>query len=397
MNRVKRQKLVRMLFDESHSSSWSISRARAGEINPDYPENSSYQTAADVLSEHDFILTRNSDKALDAAVLASTDILALLHPTDARWEKTTAPGREKYLAAEIKAIQEFVHAGGSLLVVTEYEHDKYGDNLNDLLAPFGLKICSTTVIDKKNCLHTNPAWILAERAGSPLAPAFAHKVSQACFYQSGSCQVEGSAQIVWQSSVSASPANAGLMAVSTHGKGRVVLVTDSLLFGDEHLAELDHRQLWLNLCYWLAVPAFERSSIVAAPSLAAESMEWLDLKSTLNQLRCLQNPDGTVSPENHQAVTVMVSRVGTGVEALKHFFPQQDEYLANVQLDLKDWIKEGLGKPNFARSLATFHPEKNRKDGTEFLVLFPMYTPNASMDVRFEGMIIRIPWPDWLA
>ena len=30
------------------------------------------------------------------------------------------------------------------------------------------------------------------------------------------------------------------------------------------------------------------------------------------------------------------------------------------------------------------------------LVLFPLYTPNASSDTRFEALLMRSPWPDWL-
>ena len=42
-------------------------------------------------------------------------------------------------------------------------------------------------------------------------------------------------------------------------------------------------------------------------------------------------------------------------------------------------------------------PAPERRDGCEHLVLFPLYTPNASSDTRFEALIMRMPWPDWLA
>jgi hypothetical protein len=38
-----------------------------------------------------------------------------------------------------------------------------------------------------------------------------------------------------------------------------------------------------------------------------------------------------------------------------------------------------------------------RHDGIGHLVVFPMYTPNASGAVRFEAMIVRTQWPAWLA
>src|SRR3712207_6789206 len=36
-------------------------------------------------------------------------------------------------------------------------------------------------------------------------------------------------------------------------------------------------------------------------------------------------------------------------------------------------------------------------DGSEHLVVFPMYLQNASRDTRFEALIVRVPWPEWLA
>ena len=38
-----------------------------------------------------------------------------------------------------------------------------------------------------------------------------------------------------------------------------------------------------------------------------------------------------------------------------------------------------------------------RTDGIEHLVLFPMYKQNGSRDTCFEALIVRVPWPDWIA
>ena len=45
-----------------------------------------------------------------------------------------------------------------------------------------------------------------------------------------------------------------LIVASRHGDGRVVVLADSDLFGDDCIDELDHRTLWLNLGYWAARP-----------------------------------------------------------------------------------------------------------------------------------------------
>ena len=42
-------------------------------------------------------------------------------------------------------------------------------------------------------------------------------------------------------------------------------------------------------------------------------------------------------------------------------------------------------------------PQLHREDGIENLVVFPMYTPNGSPDTRFEALITRTPWPEFVA
>jgi len=60
------------------------------------------------------------------------------------------------------------------------------------------------------------------------------------------------------------------------------------------------------------------------------------------------------------------------------------------------WEVAGFGRPDFAASLAAFQPQRDRHDGREHIVLFPLYTPNASSDTRFEALRMRSPWPPWL-
>ena len=151
----EQRKTAHVLFDEFHSESWSISLERAREMQPERTANSSYHRAAAALLARDFTVARNIAQPLDPAALAGTDVLVLLHPGDARWERTTSHGSPALQASEIAAIQAFVRAGGGLLVVTECEHDKYGDNLNDLLAPARLRIENGTAFDNSAYVHEN--------------------------------------------------------------------------------------------------------------------------------------------------------------------------------------------------------------------------------------------------
>ena len=393
------RKFIRFLADEFHSESWSLSAQRAAEFAPDDPQNSSYSLAADALAARDFIVQRNRDAPLTADLLASADVLALLHPCDPRWERTTSSASPALAPEEIAAVLAWVRAGGGLLVVTEYEHDKYGDNLNDLLAPAGIRIENTRVFDRTACVPGNPEWLFGEAA--PRSP-LAHLATRACFYRAGSCAtMGGNVRAAWRASANAHPPGACVIACAEFGGGRIVVVTDSLLFGDEHLGEHDHLQLWLNVVHWLAAPAYRAAEVAAvlrendAPGVLAPA--WIRLKGIINTLRAIQEPDAGVGLVNHAGAVKLTDAAAGEIRALSQHFPHQAEYLARVADDFATWQRGGFGRPDFSASLAAFRPELQRRDGVGHLVVFPMYTPNASAAMRFEALIIRTPWPAWLA
>src|SRR5882762_4253121 len=115
MSALTQRKSVRLLFDEYHSESWSISEARAREMQPEYPLNSSYETAANALAAGDFTVHRNLNQPLQSGVLPRADVLVLLHPCDPKWERTTSVNSPRLSEREIADIQEFVRKGGGLL------------------------------------------------------------------------------------------------------------------------------------------------------------------------------------------------------------------------------------------------------------------------------------------
>src|SRR5256885_17243808 len=93
--------------------------------------------------------------------------------------------------------------------------------------------------------------------------------------------------------------SACVIACAEFGRGRIVLATDSLLFGDEHIGEHDHLQLWLNIVHWLAAPAYRRVEEAvtgfhapASPTLSITA--WGRLKGIIDTLRAIQQHDGSV-------------------------------------------------------------------------------------------------------
>jgi hypothetical protein len=296
---------------------------------------------------------------------------------------------------ELRAVVDFVQDGGGLVVLGETEEDKYGSNLGELLEPFGVRLANATAFDFSDA--SMPTWVRAQAAPGTDDRSLLHGVRDVRLYRAGTLEIEHAGAIVLQTSASADPPLAGLLAAMHFGDGRVAVAADSDLFGDDHLADHDHRQLWLNLIYWTSLAAF-RSEPERIASEAARHPAWARLRDVTNALRLLQEPKGEIDLVQHDAAEVgghidaMVDAIGE----LSPLFPHERDYLAQVQLDLRAWADGGCGRPDFTASLALFHPEQHRVDGIQHLVVFPMYTPNSSRDTRFEALIVRTPWPGFI-
>ena len=410
MKTLAQPKVARILFDESHSEAWTISRELAERMQPAHPEDSSYAVAAGALAARDFEVLSSAGRPLTRETLAGADVVVIAHPSDPKWEATTGSGRPVLRDDELDALEEFVRGGGGLIVCGETEQDKYGNNLNVLLARFGIEVENRTVQDYEHNRRA-PSWVLADlpaglangsgangAAGGPATVDLLARVHRACFYRAGTLALHDGAHVVARTSDTASPPGAPLAAVTRHGSGRVVVLADSDLFGDDCIGELDNSDLWLNLVYWAAQPAFGGLETVA-DSRAASDPHWAELKHAVEELRATQEPDGSVDLSKHDAsrVAELTEEMCAAVGALARHFPHQRAYVDALRADLRHWANGGFGKPDFIRSTEAFHPEAERRDGIEHLVVFPMYKQNASRDTCFEALIVRVPWPDFVA
>jgi hypothetical protein len=126
---------------------------------------------------------------------------------------------------------------------------------------------------------------------------------------------------------------------------------------------------------------------------------WGELRDACDALALLQSADGAIDPAaGERAVAPSLVETITGaITRLSPRFPHQAAYLEAVIADLEAWAQAGFGRPDFTRALAEFRPERQREDATVHLVVFPMYKQNASRATCFEALIIRVPWPDWVA
>ncbi len=394
-------KLAHVLFDEAHSEAWSIRPEVALQMQPAHPGDSSLEAAARALADRDFTVAAHTDGRLGADALAGAGVLVIAHPSDPKWEGTVGGGTPTLGGDEIDAIERFVTDGGGLIVLGETEQEKYGNNLNELLDRFGIQIENTTVQDYEH--HSEaPSWILADlgsgtNGSGGLVSDLTARVETACFYRAGTLSTTNGATVVARTHESANLPNAALVAVTGHGRGRVAVLSDSDLFGDDCIGEHDHMNLWLNLVYWVASDAFANAGLENAGQLAADP-DWIKLREAVAELRLMQDADGSVDLSRHDRdrVAELTAGIAGGVTALAPQFEHEAAYFEALRSDLLAWERDGFAKPDFYASTDAFRPEQFRVDGMEHLVVFPMYKQNGSRDTCFEALLTRTPWPGFV-
>src|SRR3954468_22328238 len=140
--------VARVLFDESHSEAWTIRPELARAMQPSHPEDSSYARAADALRARSFAVEAHTRGALDGDALKDVAVLVVAHPSEPRWERTVPDsGAPRFSAGELDAIERFVARGGGLVLLAEEEQEKYGNNLAELAARFGIEIANDLLSD----------------------------------------------------------------------------------------------------------------------------------------------------------------------------------------------------------------------------------------------------------
>lgn len=440
---------AKVLVDESHRQAWSIRPEVAARISPANPSDSGYTQAALTLLTRGFDVAAIDTGPLIADTLADCDVLVLPHCSTDEWEATNGVGTPVYTDAEQQVIVDYVLAGGGLVILAEEEQAKYGNSLADIAAQFGVRIENTHVQDPHQRFNNVSGWVLAQPAAHPAWDVWAG-VQQACWYRGGTLTTAADTPyevaVVAHTSDTAAPAHAGLLALARAGAGRVVVVTDSDLFGDDSIDDLDHRTLWRNLVTWAAVGQAQRltqhrasapqaSAAVqasaatqaasaqaastpqasaqaastpqassAAPQASAQASgaatadpAWQRLTTAVEQLRPLQAKDGSVAAAQHDSAAQAVTEMTTAIGALAGYFPHQREQLTATVADLHRWANTGFATPDFLDSLMLFHPEQARTDGIEHLAVFPMYTQNGNPARNIEAVVIRTVWPQWIA
>ena len=170
LDALRQRTVAKVLFDEHHGEAWSIRPEAAARMRPSHPAASSYAAAAAELTRRDFAVATTTGRPLDEVALAGADVLVIAHPSDSKWERTVGEDSPVFSPSEIAAVQAFVAAGGGLVVLGEEEEDKYGGNLNELLAPFGVRL-EHTIVFEYDPDDGIPSWVVGEAAPDRPTPA----------------------------------------------------------------------------------------------------------------------------------------------------------------------------------------------------------------------------------
>ena len=382
--------LPKVAFDQGHMQAWSTSLEEARVINPTHPDDSSYAQVYEMLKGKGFSVI-NLKTEITQELIAGVDVLILPHNALGEYERVILAHSPLYSESEIGVIEKFVLEGGGLLVLSEHEINKYGNNISELLEGFEITLKNNSVQDNVSN-HNGVAFWPRVKVSKPNAGITA-RVKEAAVYRSGSFVTNKDLQEILVSNDTSDPANQGIMVGKPVGEGYIIVSADSDLFGDDSVNDYDHRELFYNLVTFLG--SQKKKNGFTKPLLLAG---WVELSQSIESLKKLQEKDGSVIESEKQAQAFkLVTEIKGAIRILEPNFPADKLYLAEVISDLDKWVAASYTKPDFYQSLAIFRPELQRIDGLQHLVVFPMYTQNGNANINFEALIITTYWPNWLA
>jgi len=134
-----------------------------------------------------------------------------------------------------------------------------------------------------------------------------------------------------------------------------------------------------------------RSGVTANPA-------WQQLKAAVTSIQALQAADGSVpDAADHYRAAALVATITAAISDISPHFEHDVDYLAALVKDFTRWADGGFTVPDFLDSLNAFHPETQRVDGRDHLVVFPMYTQNGCPDRHVEAVLVQVIWPEFVA
>jgi hypothetical protein len=250
---------MRVLYDESHNQTWTADPLLALAMSRRSNEAPRYYSYAHVAELIRSTLGGECRRLTAGPILPErlrgADVLIVNHCCARKHPHAGVGGEAFFSPDEIAAIAAAVAEGMGLLVLGEFENERWGWNVNDLLRELGLRFNNDlaevpgVAVHAGRQLHVFEAKNIAE-----------HPISRGVStvsYCSG-CTVallDERAEAVVRGS-----GGAALIAAAGVGRGRVVVSGDSDLFAEPFVSYNDNARLLVQILGWLA-----RSS-VAVPA-----------------------------------------------------------------------------------------------------------------------------------
>ena len=114
--------------------------------------------------------------------------------------------------------------------------------------------------------------------------------------------------------------------------------------------------------------------------------EFNKLKNTLGELNKVLNPDGSIPNNNN--TTQYFENIINSLNQLSPYFIHHKAYYQSLVKDFQLWEKS-KGIPNFEKSLNNYNPQTFIKTKEIEICIFPMYTPNNSMNITCEAIFFK--------
>jgi L-asparagine oxygenase len=240
---------ARILFDECHSESWTISQRLSVSLSPFNPEYCYYGHLKDLLEKTLDCVVSRSDVLWQGYLAQLADVLVIAHPVRRGLGLEPSVQGEPYFSiAELDEITAFVSNGGGLFLLSEWEADRWGSNINDLAARFDFTFGNDTVISPMQGVNShvlNRHFIC--KAINPEHPSV--DGVNAITYHRG-CSVT-SDSVNCTPVISDGLGNCLAMAAS-HGAGRVLAIGDTDLFSIPYIGHYDNARFFVKGLQWLA-------------------------------------------------------------------------------------------------------------------------------------------------
>jgi hypothetical protein len=274
---------MRVLYDETHNQTWTADPLLAlglSRRSNESPRYYSYAHVADLVSSVlGGELRRLTRGPITRDRLRETDVLLINHCCASGHTHVGVGGEALFSPDEIAAIVESVSEGMGLLVLGEFENERWGWNINDLLRELGLRFNNDLAEVPGQALHGGRQLHVFEArnvADHPIARGVGTVSYCSC------CTVallDGRAQAVVRGS-----GGAALVAAARIGQGGVVVAGDSDLFAEPFVSYNDNARLLVQTLQWLsrsrvAVPDGTVLPLASAASAAETAHDLIALNA----------------------------------------------------------------------------------------------------------------------